>query len=216
MRISRNLSALAALAALSGCGLVPELPGGSQSQTVRTTCIGCEGGITITVTRDAPAPAPASTPEAPAMQPAEAPSAATESTIPEAQDAITARVRAAEGFSPTPYEDAGGKPHIGYGHQLPLTEAEANALLAADLAEARASAERVVGAETWATLDPARQDALTEAAFVLGATGLSRFEGMLSAIRSGDFETAAAELLDSRWAEQAPDRVQRLAEEIGG
>ena len=213
MRISRNLSALAALATLSGCGLVPELPGGSQSQTVRTTCIGCEGGITITVTRDAPAPVPASTP---AMQPAEAPSAATESTIPEAQDAITARVRAAEGFSPTPYEDTGGVPHIGYGHQLPLTEAEANALLAADLAEARASAERVVGAETWATLDPARQDALTEAAFVLGATGLSHFEGMLSAIRSGDFETAAAELLDSRWAEQAPARVQRLAEEIGG
>ena len=148
------------------------------------------------------------------MQPAK--SATTESTMPEAPDPITARVQSAEGFSPTPYEDAGGKPHIGYGHQLPLTEAEANALLAADLAEARSGAARVVGAGTWATLDPARQDALTEAAFVLGAAGLRRFEGMLSAIRSGDFETAAAELLDSRWAEQAPDRVQRLAEEIGG
>ena len=212
MRISRNISALVALVALSGCGLAPELPGGSQSQTVRTTCVGCAGGITITVTRDAPAPAP----EAPAEQPAVAPSAATESTISEAPDpiTITARVRAAEGLSLTAYEDIGGVPHIGYGHQL--TEAEAEALLVADLAEARAGAVRVVGASTWATLDPARQDALTEAAFVLGPTGLSRFEDMLSSIRSGDFETAAAELLDSRWAEQAPGRVQRLAEELRG
>ena len=214
MRISRNISALVALVALSGCGLAPELPGGSQSQTVRTTCVGCAGGITITVTRDAPAPAPASTPEAPARQPAEGASAAKESTISESPDPIADRVKDAEGLSLTAYEDIGGVPHIGYGHQL--TEAEAEALLVADLAEARAGAERIVGASTWATLDPARQDALTEAAFVLGATGLSRFEDMLSSIRSGDFETAAAELLDSRWAGQAPGRVQRLAEEIRG
>ena len=122
---------------------------------------------------------------------------------------LAATLREAEGFSPTIYPDPNGIPHIGYGHQL--TPAEAEALLAADMATARAAAARVVGEPAWGDLDEARRDVLVEMAFMAGEEGLAGFRRMLGAVRVGDIEAAADEILASRLAEQLPDRARRLA-----
>lgn len=47
-------------------------------------------------------------------------------------------------------------------------------------------------------------------AFQLGRPRLSQFKKFRAAIEEKDFVTAAAEMLDSRWAKQTPNRVQRL------
>ena len=213
---TRIAGAVLAATALGGCGLTPDLPG-SQSQSA--ICIGCAGGLTLThivhgaaaavdeagagadargVEADASAPAAGTPPEA--------------TPAPTAPEPLASAVRAAEGLRLSPYADPGGIPHIGYGHRI--TAAEAEAMLAGDLAAAEAGAQRVAGEATWAALDPVRRDALTEAAFVLGPTGLGRFTRMLAALRTGDYASAAAELLDSRWATQAPARTARLAEAL--
>ena len=41
-----------------------------------------------------------------------------------------------------------------------------------------------------------------------------KFKKMKAALERGDFEAAAAEMLDSRWARQTPNRADREALEI--
>lgn len=55
------------------------------------------------------------------------------------------------------------------------------------------------------------QMALCNMAYQLGTAGLLQFERMLSALKSGDRATAAEEALNSRWAEQTPNRAERVA-----
>lgn len=59
-----------------------------------------------------------------------------------------------------------------------------------------------------------RQRVLVNMAFQLGTDGLLAFKKALSAMQSGDFETAANEMLFSKWAQQTPARAKRLAERM--
>ena len=49
-------------------------------------------------------------------------------------------------------------------------------------------------------------------AFNLGVPRLCKFKNMWAAIHEKDFDTAAEEMLDSRWAEQVKGRATELAE----
>jgi lysozyme len=60
-------------------------------------------------------------------------------------------------------------------------------------------------------LSEPRQHVLIDMAFNLGTQGLLKFEDTLRAIGMGDFDTAAAEMLNSRWAVQVGERAQRLS-----
>ncbi len=175
-----------------------------------------------------PAPAPAA--PAPASEPPPAPApegesapipapdapAATAEIVPESgpgagpeRPALADTVRAAEGLALETYPDAGGVTHICHGHQV--TVRTCDALLDADLAAAEAAAARIVGAPAWDALDAGRRDVLIELAYWVGPTGLARFERLLAAVRAGDFDGAADELLASRLPAQAPARAERLA-----
>jgi lysozyme len=61
------------------------------------------------------------------------------------------------------------------------------------------------------SLSESRQQVLIDMAFNMGTHGLLGFQRMLSAIKEGDFDNAAEEMLDSRWASQVGDRAKRLA-----
>lgn len=63
-------------------------------------------------------------------------------------------------------------------------------------------------------LDDARQGALINMAFQLGINGLLNFRRTMSLIQSGQYAQAAAEMLDSRWAKQTPERAKRISEQI--
>ena len=52
---------------------------------------------------------------------------------------------------------------------------------------------------------------VTEMVFQLGTQGVRNFKNMLSALEARDYQRASAEMLDSRWNVQTPNRCQSLA-----
>lgn len=136
------------------------------------------------------------------------------------KDLIRADLRADEGFRANAYYDSEGFLTIGIGRLIDprrgrgITESEALYLLDNDIdlvcdqLDARLS--------WWRKLTQPRRRALINMAFQLGISGLLRFRRMLAALRDGDYETAAAEALDSKWATQTPDRAKRVAALIRG
>lgn len=63
----------------------------------------------------------------------------------------------------------------------------------------------------WRRLSQNRQDALCNAAYQMGVGGLLDFTRALSALETGRFSIAAAEFLDSAWAQQTPRRAHWVA-----
>ncbi len=55
------------------------------------------------------------------------------------------------------------------------------------------------------------QMVIASMAFNLGRPKLSKFKNMKAAVDAGNFELASEEMLNSRWAEQLPNRSARLA-----
>ena len=66
----------------------------------------------------------------------------------------------------------------------------------------------------WRDLSDLRQEALANMCFNLGWHRMSKFKNMLSAMRSGDFERAGVEALDSKWARQVGNRAIRIKDMI--
>jgi len=66
----------------------------------------------------------------------------------------------------------------------------------------------------WRTLSEPRQRALANLAFNLGIDGLLGFKHALAALQDGNYERAADEFLDSKWASQVKGRSQRIADMI--
>lgn len=63
-------------------------------------------------------------------------------------------------------------------------------------------------------LDPARRGVLLNMAFQMGVDGLLAFKNTLATIESGDYQKAAGEMLNSKWAKQTPARAQRLSNQM--
>lgn len=58
--------------------------------------------------------------------------------------------------------------------------------------------------------------ALVQMAYQMGVAGLLKFKLMLNALERGDRDTAAANALGSKWAQQTPQRAARVADLIRG
>lgn len=127
-----------------------------------------------------------------------------------------------EAFEPLPYLDSKGIPTIGYGtvigvkgtplscYKLTVTENSASALLDDDMVS---TCDKLDKLDWFANLNIARKSILTSCAYQTGYNGLLKFHHMVSAIRSGDYDKAAAEMLDSQVAKiTAPARWKRAAE----
>lgn len=117
-----------------------------------------------------------------------------------------------EGLRLKPYADSVGKITIGYGRNLSdsgITQLEAADMLDHDIERHVSDLLRtfpfVIG------LDAVRQIVLANMAFNMGVPTLAGFSQMWQAIKAGDYESAAREMLDSTWAQQVGDRAQRLA-----
>ena len=61
-------------------------------------------------------------------------------------------------------------------------------------------------------LNDVRQRVFVNMTFNLGSTRLAMFKKFLAAVEARDYETAAEEMLDSKWAEQVKGRADRLAD----
>lgn len=129
-------------------------------------------------------------------------------------DEIAEDLKAEEGFSEHCYMCTAGAHTIGYGRNIDanggigITEAEADYLLRNDIMR---TIEEVRSRFEWFDeLDDVRRSVVVQLAFQLGITRLSKFKLMLAAVAEGDYERAADELLDSRFARQVPARADRL------
>jgi lysozyme len=114
-----------------------------------------------------------------------------------------------------PYKDTVGKLTIGYGHNLDdngLKQKFVDLILDDDIRDA--IADLVVRLPWFERLDPERQAVLVNMGFNLGVLGLLQFKRTLESIRIGDYELAAIQMLESRWADQVGDRALRLADQM--
>ena len=117
-----------------------------------------------------------------------------------------------EGLKLKPYKDTVGKLTIGVGRNLDdvgISKEEALILLDADIARVKKQAE-----QTWAwfkQLTPARQDVLLSMIFNMGLNGVLGFRNTLAAIQKGEYDLAAKQMLESKWAKQVKGRAVELA-----
>ena len=117
-----------------------------------------------------------------------------------------------EGLRLKPYRDTVGKLTIGVGRNLEdrgITKEEALFMLHNDIKAVIEELDRRI--PWWRELDDIRQEVLVNMAFNLGVPRLMRFKRFLSALERRDYEKAAEEMLDSRWAEQVKRRAKELA-----
>lgn len=116
-----------------------------------------------------------------------------------------------EGLRLFVYEDTKGIPTIGYGRNLAevgVSSDEASYLLDNDIERTKAAVSKAL---PWSdSLDDARRGVLVNMSFNMGIGGLEGFHGMLAKLEVGDFEGAAMEMEDSKWAGEVGARAQRL------
>lgn len=129
-----------------------------------------------------------------------------------------------EGFRSYIYECSANRKTIGYGHNIdanplpghlsrdfdlePMTLDEAEQILISDVEFVSAL---LLNNFNYLELCSVRQAVLINMAFNLGVTGLLMFKNMFKAISNNDFETAANEMLDSKWSRQVGARSDELA-----
>jgi len=116
-----------------------------------------------------------------------------------------------EGLRLKPYRDTVGKLTIGVGRNLDdngISEQEAISMLRHDIATVKQELERY---GWYNRLDPNRQDVIANMCFNMGLPTLLKFQRMIAAIDNHDYNLAADEMLDSRWAEQVGQRAVELA-----
>lgn len=128
------------------------------------------------------------------------------------------RLERHEGLILKPYRDTKGNLTIGIGRNLDakgISKDEAYFLLENDIAD---SISDVVKNLPWSTeLDDGRFSVLVEMAFQMGIKGLLSFKKFLAHLQNGEYDKAADEMLDSKWARiDSPYRAIILSKIIRG
>lgn len=111
-----------------------------------------------------------------------------------------------------PYRDTVGKLTVGYGRNLDdrgISEDEAGFMLDNDIDLVEEELERM---PLYRGLDPIRQTVLANMAFNMGMPTLMTFSRMLGALAEKDWDRAAAEMMNSKWARQVGSRADELSE----
>ena len=124
------------------------------------------------------------------------------------------QIKRHEGLKLKPYRCTQGKLTIGYGRNLDdrgITASEAEEMLLTDMCEVE---ERLFNEGLLSDLNDARKAVLINMGFQLGVQGLFGFKRMIAAVDSKQYELAAKEMLDSKWAKQTPNRAKELAEQM--
>lgn len=143
---------------------------------------------------------------------------------------LASLIRRHEGVRYTVYADTVGKPTIGVGFNLQragarvrvgavgadyeqilngsaaLTETQVNSLFSVDLDDAIDSARGIV--RNFGQQPEPVQHVIVDMVFNLGPAGFQKFEKTILALEAKDYAAAAAQMADSLWAGQVPNRAQ--------
>ena len=128
---------------------------------------------------------------------------------------LLSSIRKHEGFRSKCYSDTLGFDTIGYGFavkDLVLDEDIANIILQRKLESLIRSIEFKFS--WYADLPNAVKDVVIEMCYQIGITGFSKFRKTIKHLENEEWELAADEMLDSRWAIQTPNRAKALSDRV--
>ena len=122
-----------------------------------------------------------------------------------------------EGVREKVYLCSAGYETIGVGRNisesgLGLSSDEIDYLLSNDIK--RCQQELEFNFDWFKELDDVRRDAIINLCFNIGVTSLKKFSKAIAAMNVHDYETAAMEFLDSRWASQVGTRALDVTDMI--
>lgn len=129
-----------------------------------------------------------------------------------------------EGEGSEAYLDSTGNLTAGYGHKITgaeshikegdkIDEATRDEWFAKDYARAKKGAD-ILMEEYGIRGEPVVEEVITRMVFQMGVGGVGSFDKFLSAIAAKDYNTAADEMLKSKWFKQTPKRAGEEAERI--
>ena len=128
-------------------------------------------------------------------------------------------IKKEEGFRNKVYLDHLGNRTIGYGHLCLPNEKwdddkiydskELNKTFEYDFNIACNDAEKLIAKNS---IHPDAFCVLIDMCFNMGSPRVSKFKKMFAALEVQDYQTASKEMLDSKWANQVPNRARRLSE----
>ncbi len=129
-------------------------------------------------------------------------------------EGLVDRIKRHEGLRLKPYNCPAGHLTIGYGHNLEegISERIAEELLREDIDKAYKDYRLFIPDNVQTKLNKRREEVIVEMIFNMGINKVLGFRKMLKAIEEKDFNRAAVEMLDSRWARQVGKRAIELAE----
>jgi len=141
------------------------------------------------------------------------------------EEQLMKEIIADEGYVYEIYNDHLGYPTFGVGHLITSKDKEHGLPIGTPVSEDRImecleNDMKIVCQELdmkepwWRNLDDNRQRILANMCFNLGYPRLSGFKNFLSALQVSDFEKAAVEMMDSKWADQVGDRAKRLRDRM--
>lgn len=120
-----------------------------------------------------------------------------------------------EGIELKPYQDTVGKWTIGVGRNLDdigISEQEAEMLLLNDIKEAE---RQLITTMPWTQeLDEVRFSALLNFVFNVGIGTASKFVNAMGLLKEKNYDMAADEMLNSRWARQVGNRAIEVTDQI--
>lgn len=133
-----------------------------------------------------------------------------------------------EGFRANVYKDSLGLDTVGYGFLVsalkddelllnggkvePMSEEVANKILELKIDKLK---KEVFFNLTWLYQKPEIiKDALMNMAYQMGVKGLLSFKNSLALIQASEYEKAADNMLQSKWAQQTPNRAKEITDMI--
>jgi len=123
-------------------------------------------------------------------------------------------VKRHEGYRSRAYQDSLGVWTIGWGTNLQELEVDSGTATLWLLQKLKESATLAGGFPWWNDLNGARKDVIVEMIYNMGLPRFGGFKMMLRALADKNFDKAAAEMLDSKWAAQVGKRADRLAQQM--
>lgn len=130
-----------------------------------------------------------------------------------------------EGVKYEVYNDHLGYPTFGIGHLITQTDDEYGKPVGTKVTQERVNAVFDNDVKIYVSeakkvfpnlneLPEEAQQVIVNMTFNMGAPRLAKFKKFIAGVNTGDWNTAAVEMMDSRWAKQVGNRAERLRDRI--
>lgn len=133
------------------------------------------------------------------------------------QSELLKQIKEHEGLRLKPYKCPAGRLTIGYGHNIEdngLSKTACEFILFEDIEEAERNLYAVFGRDEYEKLSNSQKIALIDMMFNLGLSRFLTFKKFIQAIKKHDWESASAEVINSRAYEQNKKRYKKIAGQI--